>query len=580
MKLAKRILLVLSGLLVLAALAVYLIPLDTYLPQVEHEASRQLQVPVSIQHLRAAALPLPHLELQEVHIGEHDGITVKSVVAELNLPALLSGDIVLQRIVLRDGKAHLGLLRALLEQFTSTPTASQSVQVRQVSLSGMTLIAPELTLGALEGSMEFAVDGQLERAHFSANEQKIMATLSSLATDSTVPPARKMALQVQAKGWTLAKFPQYPLDELQLEGMLGAGEFKVQKFAVTSRGIRIAGGGRLNYADGWRIEGRLAQLEAPLERLETWFGHETVRLAGRISAQGSFSASADDLDALKDRFEFSGPLIFSNASVQLVKSMPHPLLFDEIRTQLVALPEQLQLNALKARVYGGELSGAAQIDLRKSVLNGNVRADNIAMRSLVQAFTGEVLFLGNLDSAAGFTMRLDALERFPENLQLNGNFHVTNGVLTNVDLLRAATSPGKADGVGGETRFDDMTGLLVVGTGGYHFSNLKVTSGVLKAEGKMNVSPALQVNGMLDVTVKQTIGLVSIPMVVSGTVANPVVRPTKSAMAGAAVGTAILGPGLGTAAGAKVGGFLDRLFGNKDSKAAPAKPAQQKDTAR
>jgi phage tail tape-measure protein len=54
------------------------------------------------------------------------------------------------------------------------------------------------------------------------------------------------------------------------------------------------------------------------------------------------------------------------------------------------------------------------------------------------------------------------------------------------------------------------------------------------------------------------------PMVVSGTLNEPVVRPSGSALAGAAVGTAILGPGLGTAIGVRVGGFLNKLFGKKD----------------
>lgn len=41
-------------------------------------------------------------------------------------------------------------------------------------------------------------------------------------------------------------------------------------------------------------------------------------------------------------------------------------------------------------------------------------------------------------------------------------------------------------------------------------------------------------------------------------------------MAGAAVGTAILGPGFGTSVGAKLGGWAEDLFGRKEEK----KPAK------
>jgi len=34
-------------------------------------------------------------------------------------------------------------------------------------------------------------------------------------------------------------------------------------------------------------------------------------------------------------------------------------------------------------------------------------------------------------------------------------------------------------------------------------------------------------------------------------------------MAGAALGTAVMGPGVGTSVGAKVGGWVDDLFGKK-----------------
>jgi len=139
-----------------------------------------------------------------------------------------------------------------------------------------------------------------------------------------------------------------------------------------------------------------------------------------------------------------------------------------------------------------------------------------------------------------------------------------NGVLTKVDLVQAASNPGNAKG--GATRFDDLTGLINVDAGGYHFNELKITSGALNADGKVDISPALQLSGMLDTNVKGTMGFVSMTMVVSGTLNKPSVAPSGSAWAGAAVGTVILGPGLGTAVGIRIGGFLNKLFGKSDEK--------------
>ena len=73
-------------------------------------------------------------------------------------------------------------------------------------------------------------------------------------------------------------------------------------------------------------------------------------------------------------------------------------------------------------------------------------------------------------------------------------------------------------------------------------------------------------SGLLDTELKGTATLISMPLIVSGTLRDPVLHPTGSAMAGAAVGTALLGPGLGTALGIKAGNLFNKLFGKKNEK--------------
>jgi len=47
----------------------------------------------------------------------------------------------------------------------------------------------------------------------------------------------------------------------------------------------------------------------------------------------------------------------------------------------------------------------------------------------------------------------------------------------------------------------------------------------------------------------------------------PLLLPSGAGVAGAAVGTVILGPGVGTALGAKVGGWAQDLLGKDEKKA-------------
>ena len=572
MRWLKRLLVGLLALLMLATTAAYLIPLDTYVPEVERALGEQLHEPVSIRHLRIAMLPLPHLELQGVRLGGQEGIAARSVNVEPDLPALLAGEAVVRRILVQDGTASLVQVRKLADLLGNLPAAAQSVAVRELQLSGMSLLTPGMTLGPIEGKLEFARAGGLERAWFAMDEQKVTAVLLPL-------PGRHFSVKVQARAWTPPQLTQIPLDDLLVEGVLGEQDFVAQKFAAASRGIRVAGSGKVEFSDGWRVKAAFAQIDAPLEQVMALL-EKPVELTGAISAKGALSGKANTLGALKDNFRFSGEVLISHATARIAEGLRHPLVFDQIKARVAVQPEHLELNALEARLYGGKLSGKMSINRKDTVLAAEVAVNGIAMQSLVEALTNEVLFTGSMDGAAKFSMRLDAFERFPENLQLAGNFHLRNGVLTKVDLLQAASSPGKTNTAGGTTRFDDLTGLLTVDASGYHFRKLKIASGSLNAEGKVDISPSLQLGGMLDTDVKGTAGLVSMPMVISGTLNNPVVRPSKSALAGAAVGTAILGPGLGTAIGVKIGGFLNKLFGKNDDKssnkdAAPKPPAKK-----
>lgn len=572
MRLLKRFLVGLLALLMLAMTAAYLIPLDTYVPEVERALGEQLHEPVSIQHLRIAALPLPHLELQEVRLGGQEGMAARSIKVEPDLPALLAGELVVRRILVQDGTASLVQVRKLVDSFAKTPATGQHVALRELQLSGMMLLTPGMMLGPIEGKLEFARAGELERVWFAMDEQKITAVLLPL-------PEQHFSVKAQAHAWASPQLPQLPLDDLQIEGVLGEQDFVAQKFAVAARGIRVSGSGKVEFSDGWRVQAALTQIDAPLEQVMALL-EKPVELTGAISAKGALSGKAGTLGALKDNFRFSGEVLISHATARIAAGLQHPLVLDEIKARVAAQPEHLELNALEARLYGGKLSGKMSINRKDAVLAAEIAVNGIAMQSLVEALTNEVLFTGSMDGAAKFSMHLDEFERFPENMQLAGNFHLRNGVLSKVDLAQAASNPGKANAAGGTTRFDNLTGLLNVDASGYHFRKLKIVSGALNAEGRLDVSPSLQLGGMLDTDVKGTAGLVSMPMVVSGTLNNPVVRPSKSALAGAAVGTAILGPGLGTAVGIKIGGFLHKLFGKNDDKSsnknAPPKPPVKK----
>jgi hypothetical protein len=69
-------------------------------------------------------------------------------------------------------------------------------------------------------------------------------------------------------------------------------------------------------------------------------------------------------------------------------------------------------------------------------------------------------------------------------------------------------------------------------------------------------------SGQLTTSAKAFGRTLAIPLTVGGTLDAPMLLPNTTALAGAAAGTLVLGPGVGTAAGAKLGGIVERLLGN------------------
>ena len=119
---------------------------------------------------------------------------------------------------------------------------------------------------------------------------------------------------------------------------------------------------------------------------------------------------------------------------------------------------------------------------------------------------------------------------------------------------------------GGETRLDTLAGQVNTRGRVVQLSNLVASSGLLAASGEVNLLANQAVRGRVLVhlgpaAVGQAMG---VPLVVAGTLEDPQLTLTRSALLGAAIGTMVM-PGVGTGAGAsigdKIGNSTQGLFG-------------------
>ena len=127
---------------------------------------------------------------------------------------------------------------------------------------------------------------------------------------------------------------------------------------------------------------------------------------------------------------------------------------------------------------------------------------------------------------------------------------------------------------GGETSLDTLAGQVNTRGAAIELQNLVATSGVLAATGDVAIAPSRALSGRVrvDMTRGAGGGAMGVPLALGGTLDDPSVTLTRSALLGAAIGTALM-PGVGTSAGANLGDRLGEgikgLFGGSSEPRSP-----------
>jgi uncharacterized protein involved in outer membrane biogenesis len=198
--------------------------------------------------------------------------------------------------------------------------------------------------------------------------------------------------------------------------------------------------------------------------------------------------------------------------------------FDELIAKGTAQSKVAELSSVQASLYGGRASGSVTIAWEKGVsIKGALELKHVELQQPVALLSPKTRLSGKLDAKPVFSSHAPTTAELDDALHIESPFTVHDGVLHGFYLISAAATLGKQTR-GGETRFDALSGQLTASVKG--------------------LGPTL-----------------AVPLTVSGTLDAPMLLPNMTALAGAAAGTAILGPGIGTAAGAKLGEFVEGLRG-------------------
>ncbi|MDP1955947.1 MAG: AsmA-like C-terminal region-containing protein [Polaromonas sp.] len=222
---------------------------------------------------------------------------------------------------------------------------------------------------------------------------------------------------------------------------------------------------------------------------------------------------------------------------------------------------------------GGTANGEVQLETRANDrlhLTGTLQPQGVEVSSAMAAFDRRSVVSGKASGQTALSATGDTIGELAQSLHTRTSFSMGKGTLLKIDVDKAIRSFGKERA--GQTAMDSITGQLDTQNTAkgmvVSFTDIRASSGAFSASGKAKIANR-QIDGEFSVDLVD--GLVGVPLQVNGPLDKMEVSVPRSAIAGAAVGTAIL-PGVGTAIGAKVGAALGQLFSpGTSSSTAPAK---------
>src|SRR5712692_2220161 len=179
---------------------------------------------------------------------------------------------------------------------------------------------------------------------------------------------------------------------------------------------------------------------------------------------------------------------------------------------------ELALSEAEARAFGGRLLG--NVRLRWS--SGWSMEGEFAVRQMdAGKIAAPLLAGGTLQGKGVYSMKGLLPERMILNAQLDGNFAIQKGSITNVDMTRLLQGSGSG---GGTTLFSEMSGSVSADPNRLLVRQIRMAAGLLNATGQVEMDPQKNLSGRMQVELRAQSVQARSTLTLAGTLQNPQFR--------------------------------------------------------
>jgi hypothetical protein len=255
-------------------------------------------------------------------------------------------------------------------------------------------------------------------------------------------------------------------------------------FKMTGEGLKVVG--------NW-LESVASDAAYPIQKItfkDAIFETEAFQTGG-IEGQFVFNTAGQlmltDFRESSGQFSVSITSMGGHQEVKLsVRNAAMPFLpnlhFDELHATGELTADGLNVTQLDASIAEGFLSGNMNITWQAGwLVQGMLKAESLAL----QKFNRHLL--GDVDGSGRLKMQYTQFKGLTETATLAGIFEAKKGVIQGVDLVEILRTRGREKAVGGQTKFDVLTGSFAYSPNHYEFQQLKLRKGDLNATAQVTL---------------------------------------------------------------------------------------------
>ncbi len=433
------------------------------------------------------------------------------------------------------------------------------------------------------------IDSEALLAHLFDEKPPLSGRLAATATFSAqADTIAKLAKQLHIQGnlelntpsIALTHIPSKPIVLNDLSS-INADNFKLspQKLSINRlainayQGVTQARDITLTWPKSWHLNASVTTKHVALQPLLHQLGQKKY-ISGQLDSAFKLTVESPSLENFLEHLDIAGEFTAHQGHVHLPSTTqidsPNSFQFDTMHAEIFFDSKSLLMTTLDIKAYGGNIY-AKNFHLKNDEawsLYCEITANDINLEPFLRDTKNQRILAGKAGLQTTLSLSSPKLEALTDHINASGSFYVNEGIVFNTDIEHAAAiaSVGREDQ--DTTVFSELDSQFVIKDNTITLSELRIATTSLTGNGKIIIHTNKDVEGTLDVALRSTGNLLKVPLNVSGTIDDPEFALTGGALVGSAVGTSVLGPGLGTFVGFQTGKIftgISNLF-SRDNK--------------